>query len=108
MKASISILLVILTFSLVLAQKITTDVDDAVDFTRYKTYQFLSWQDNSDRIINDLDKKRLRNSFESELAARKLEQAASEGDLAITIYIVVTVETSTTAYTNYYGGTGYR
>jgi hypothetical protein len=55
-------------------QKVTVDVDESVDFSNFKSYQFLGWQDDSDKIINDLDKKRLRDSFESELTARQLEQ----------------------------------
>lgn len=90
------------------AQKVTVDVDENTDFSKFQSYTFLGWQDNSDQIMNDFDKKRLRESFQSEFEARKLEMAETNGDIAISLYIVVSLETSTTAYTNYYGGTGYR
>jgi hypothetical protein len=108
MKNIILILSFLIICSSSYCQKVTLDIDESVDFSNFKSYQFLGWQNDSDKIINDLDKKRLRNSFESELTARQLEQVESGADIAISLYLVVTQESSTTAYTNYYGGTGYR
>ncbi len=89
------------------AQKVTTDYDKTIDFSQYKTYQFLGWQNDSDLIMNDLDKKRLRDAFIAELDARKMVQSET-GDMAISLFIVVNQKTSTSAYTNYYGGSSYR
>jgi len=103
------LLTIILTFTFFAAQaqKVTTDVDEFVDFTKYDSYQFLGWQDNSDQIMNEFDQKRMRDAFQSELNSRNLKLAESDGSLAISLYVVVTKETSTTAYTSYHGGTGY-
>ena len=57
--------------------------------------------------MNDFDKKRMRDAFQSELGARNLKLDESSTDMAISLYIVVSQQTSTTAYTNYHGGTGY-
>ena len=103
------LLTIILTFTFFVAQaqKVTTDVDESVDFTKYDSYQFLGWQDGSDNVMNDFDKKRMRDAFQSELKSRNLKLAESDGSLAISLYVVINKETSITAYTNYHGGTGY-
>lgn len=89
------------------AQKVTIDMDESADFSKYSSYQFLGWQNESDKALNDFDKKRLRDAFQSELGARDLKLVDSDADMAISLYIVVNQQTSTTAYTNYHGGTGY-
>lgn len=86
--------------------KVVADMDKTVDFTKYETYSFLGWQDNSGKLLNDFDKKRLRDAFVSEFEARGMKSVPENGDMDITLYIVVDQKTSTTAYTNYYGGAG--
>ncbi|MCF6360945.1 MAG: DUF4136 domain-containing protein, partial [Cyclobacteriaceae bacterium] len=88
------------------AQKITTDFDKNADFTQYKSITFLGWQQGSEKLINDLDKERMRTAFVSEFKSRAMEKGGEDADLAITLYLVLEQKTSTTAYTNYYGGAG--
>ena len=100
-------LLLISSYSI--AQKVNTDYDKKADFTVYKTVSFLGWQD--DVTLNDFDKKRFTDAFREEFDKRNLTLVESGGDMAIALYIVVEQKTSTTAYTNYYGGgagRGYR
>ncbi|MCK5456695.1 MAG: DUF4136 domain-containing protein [Melioribacteraceae bacterium] len=87
--------------------KVVTDLDKTHDFSSYKTYSFLGWQADSDKIINDMDRKRFRDAFKNEFEARGLEFVQENGDMAVSLFIVVDQKTSTTAYTNYYGGGGY-
>lgn len=100
-------LLLISSYSI--AQKVNTDYDKKADFTVYKTVSFLGWQD--DVTLNDFDKKRFTDAFREEFKKRNLTLLESGGDMAIALYLVVAQKTSTTAYTNYYGGgagRGYR
>jgi len=87
--------------------KIVTDVDKTVDFTKFKTYSFLGWEKNSDKTLSEFDKKRIKDSFRTELKARGLNHVEENGDMEISLFIVVDQKTSTTAYTDYYS-TGYR
>lgn len=105
---TIKILLCLFILSPVFGQKVTADFDESTDFSKYKTYSFLGWQKDSDQLLNDFDKDRLMTAFRAEMIARGLTRVESGGDLATTLYLVLNQETSTTAYTNYYGGTGYR
>jgi hypothetical protein len=84
--------------------KVVADMDETVDFSKYETYSFLGWQEDSDKILNEFDKKRIHDAFIKEFEARGLTPVAENGDMAVSLFIVVDQKTSTTAYTNYYGG----
>jgi len=93
------------------AQKVTVDSDKTVDMSGYKTFSFLGWQNDSDKILNDLDKQRLLEAFQGEFNKRAITEVQDNPDMDISLYIVVSKETSTTAYTSYMGGgfgRGYR
>jgi len=87
--------------------KVTTDFDGNVDFSKYKTVSFIGWQENIDQLLNDFDKERFRASFIAELEKRNLEIVADNGDMVASFFLVIDQKTSVTAYTNYYGGSGY-
>jgi hypothetical protein len=84
---------------------VRVDYDKNADFGSYKTFSFLGWQDNSDQLLNDLDKQRIHDAFKNELNKRGLTYA-EDGDIAILLHIVVEEKTSTTAYTTHMGGYG--
>ncbi len=107
MKTILTALLVVLTTIFVSAQKITTDMDDTYDFSKIKTWEWIGFQEGSTEL-NDLDRKRMGDAFLSEFSERKIVYQKEDADVAVSIFIVVSKETSTTAYTNYYGGSGYR
>lgn len=87
--------------------QVSADYDKSVDFSKYQTYSFAGWQDDSDKLLNDLDKDRMRNAFQEEFAARNMKISSDNADAVVTLYLVVDNKTSTTAYTNYTGGMGY-
>jgi len=90
-------------------QKVTVDSDNSVDMSKYKTFSFLGWQNASDSALNDLDKKRLHDAFEAEFKKRNINKVDENQDMEISLYIVISNETSVTAYTTYMGGgSGYR
>jgi hypothetical protein len=84
--------------------KVVTDQDKNTDFSAYKTYNFLGWQDNSDQILNDFDKQRIHDAFKKEFDARGIKLVKENGDMAVSLFLVIDQKTSTTAYTNYYSG----
>ena len=86
--------------------QVTYDYDKEANFNEYKTYSFGGWQEDSGKIINDIDKKRIQQSFKSEFLQRGIEYQLAEADVVITLFFVVDNKTSTTAYTNYNGGMG--
>jgi hypothetical protein len=86
--------------------QITYDLDKDANFSSFKTYSFGGWQKDSDKIINDIDKKRILESFKSELLQRGMDYKLADADVVITMYFVTENKTSTTAYTNFNGGMG--
>jgi hypothetical protein len=84
--------------------KVVSDMDKSVDFSVYKTYNFLGWQDGSDKILNEFDKQRIHDAFIKEFESRGMKLVSENGDMAVSLFIVIDQKTSTTAYTNYYGG----
>ncbi|MGB5171257.1 DUF4136 domain-containing protein [Eudoraea sp.] len=101
------LLLTAVTIGFTGAAQVTSDYDNTVDFTKYKTIYLEGWQDNSDELINDLDKKRIYESFANEFKMRDITVVEKGGDLSVVFYLVINQKTSTTAYTNYTGGMGY-
>lgn len=109
MKIVKSLLLIVIVAALASCSsvKVVTDVDKTVDFTQYTTYSFLGWQDDSDKIMNELDRNRVHAAFKSEFDARGMKLVESDGDMDVILFFVVDQKTTVTAYNNYYGGGGY-
>lgn len=105
-KFGIIALLVAVVFSACSSLKISTDMDKSADFAAHKTYEYYGWADNSDQILNQLDKERIEKAFGVELSQRGMTYVESGGDLIITLYIVTQQKQQTTATTTGMG-TGY-
>src|SRR5437868_4154749 len=62
----------------VLAAKVTTDYNHSTDFSRYKTYSWIKVEAG-----NPLWPDRIRGVIDSQLAAKGITQAPSQGDLSV-------------------------
>ena len=86
--------------------KVVSDYDRSVDFTQYKTFEYYGWIEESDKLLNDLDKRRIEDAFAAEFKARGLELVKEGGDLVVGLFIVTEQKTQTTAHTTSMGGMG--
>ena len=86
---------------------VTSDYDKEVDFSKYKTFEYYGWAEESDKILNRFDKERIESAFGDEFYKRGLKYVKDNGDMVVSLYIVVDQKTSTTAYTNHHGMGGY-
>lgn len=86
-----------------------SDYDKSVDFSKYKTFEFLGWAEESNKILNRFDQERIQKAFGEEFNKRDLTYVESNGDMAVSLFLVVDKKTSVTAYTNHMnmGGWGY-
>jgi hypothetical protein len=84
--------------------KITADFDKSVDFTKYKTFEYYGWAKESDKVLNGLDKVRIEDAFAKEFFSRDLKLVESDGDLIVTLFIVVEQKTEQQAETTHMGG----
>jgi len=87
--------------------QVKSDYDKEADFTGYKTYSFAGWQQDSDKLLNEFDKKRILDALKSEFDARGMTLVESGADAQVALYLVLDNKTSTTAYTDFMGGLGY-
>jgi hypothetical protein len=108
-KLNILWLLSILILSGCSSVSVTSDYDKSVDFTQYKTLEFLGWAEESNKIMNRFDQERIENAFAGEFMKRGFTGVESGGDIAVSMFVVVDKKTSVTAYTNHMnaGGWGY-
>lgn len=88
---------------------VKSDYDKEVDFSKYKTFEYYGWAEESDKILNRFDKERIEKAFGNEFRKRGLKFVEDGGDMVVSLFIVVDQKTTTTAHTNHYnmGGYGY-
>jgi hypothetical protein len=87
--------------------KVTSDYDGSADFGSYKTFSYYGWAKESDKVVNDLDKRRIEKAFYEELTRRGMELVQEGGDVVVSLFIVVDQKTAVTAYNNHYGMGGF-
>jgi hypothetical protein len=108
MKILILFLGIVAVFTSCSSIKVTSDYDKTADFSQYKTIEYYGWAEESDKILNQFDKERLEKAFAAEFAKRDLQLVKENGDMVVSLFIVVDQKTSVTAYTDHYGaGWGY-
>jgi hypothetical protein len=91
--------------------KVTSDVDSSYDFSTVKTFEYFGWEQDSDKILNGLDRERIEMAFGKEFRDRGMNLVKSDGDIVVALYIVTEQKTKTRATTtgmsSSYGGYGY-
>jgi len=97
----------IILFTACSSLKVTVDYDKSVDFSKYKTFEFYGWAEQSEEILSPFDKKRIETAFENEMNQRGLEYVESGADLILTLYIQTEEKTEVQATTTTTGGYGY-
>ena len=101
-----SMLAMVMAMSSCASVKVAVDENKNIDFSNYKTYSFLGWQNNSDEALSVEDKTFLRDAFTKEFERRGLQKVNSGGDMQISLYIVTSTETAVSGYNDYVGGHG--
>lgn len=87
--------------------KITHNMDTSIDFSQYKTYSYHGW-DSASTHINKYLQNKIEFAFADELGERGLiYDPIGQGDIIISLFLVVNHEKSTTSYNNYYAGSPY-
>jgi len=83
--------------------KVTYDYDGQADFTKYKTYSFT--EDALKLPVQQLNRDRLLNAIETELAAKGFTKSVDNPDVWIDLHVKAEEKMEATATTS---GTGYR
>ena len=108
---ALSVLALVMAMVSCSSMKVTAKMEDSADFSKYKTYSFLGWQNNSGDLLTVEDKAIMREAFVKEFKRRGLEKVDSNGDMQISLFIITSEETAVSGYNDYvgkgYGGYGY-
>jgi hypothetical protein len=95
------ILLAVVVTSCGTGVTVTSDYDKTVDFSKYNTYTYYGWAENSEQILTSFDKERIEKSFEDELNSRGWTNDTN-GEATVSLYVVVNKKTSYSSYTDHY------
>jgi len=106
-RLSIHWILILLIAGACSSLQVTSDYDKSIDFSKYSTFMYYGWSDNSDQVLTQFDKDRIENAFASEFASRGWKLMEENGDAVVSLFIVVDQKTSYTSYTDHYGGGAY-
>ena len=85
----LTVLFLCVIFNNTAAAQSSFDLDKEVDFTKYKTYSFAGWQENSDELLSSIDKKRIQESFKSEFTIRDMDYLLGNADVVVSLYLVI-------------------
>jgi len=96
------VLFAILTTSCGSGVTVTSDYDKTADFSKYNTYTYYGWAENSEKILTGFDKERIETSFEDEFTRRGWTINQTDGDAIVSLYVVVNQKTSYSSYTDHY------
>lgn len=101
---TISILAFVIALVSCSGVKVVVDANENLDFSGYKTFNFLSWQNVDDEMFSNDDINLLRESFISEFERRGLKSVSGKGDMQVGIYLVTSNETAFSGYNDHVGG----
>jgi hypothetical protein len=87
--------------------KVATDENKSTDFSKYKTYSFLGWQNGSEKLLEESDKKAMYDAFDKEFQKRDMTFVKGGGDMAVSLFLVLSDELSVSGYSSHYGAGGY-
>ena len=82
--------------------KVTAQYDGSIDFTQYKTYSYLGWNEKSTIMVSDFDKRRVEAAFAAEFNKRNMKFVQADGDIEVSLFLVTEQKTAATAYADYY------
>ena len=100
---AISVLAFVMAMISCSSMKVAVEKKEGTDFSRYKTYSFLGWQNNSGELLSVEDKAIMRDAFVKEFERRGLEKVDRGGDMEISLFIITSEEVAVSGYNDYVG-----
>lgn len=104
---TLSIAAIVMALTSCASVKVAVDENKNIDFSGYKTYSFLGWQNQSDQILSAEDKGYLRDAFIHQFERRGMTKVNSGGDMKISLYIITSEKSAVSGYNDYVAGAGY-
>ncbi len=86
------------------SMKVVSSYDKEVDFSQYKTIEYLGWSEGSEELVDQVDKDLIVEAVGAELRSRSFERVDEGADLVVSLFLVLNVETVESDYTDHYKG----
>jgi hypothetical protein len=106
MKNIILPILVILFLSSCNTWKFVGEYDHEVDFSTYKTFGLLNWERHNDDQVSKQTKEYILMSIKNEMESRGYIYQENNADLQVSVFIIISEETSYSAYASQMAGYG--
>jgi len=84
--------------------KIVTGYNKTVDFTEFKTLKYYGWSDNSDKILNSINKEQIEKLFAKEFESRGVSITKGKSDITVSLYVVTQTKKESSVNTGYHTG----
>lgn len=79
----------------------SSQYDEERDFSSFKKFSFMGWTSDT-RIMSDDDKALIEQSVKNELESRGMEYSKFNGDVVISLFIIIDQGTQQSAYMDHY------
>jgi len=86
--------------------KFVGEYDHEVDFNKYKTFGLLNWERHNDDQVSKQTKKYILLSIKDEMESRGYIYQEKDADLQVSVFIIISEETSYSAYASQMAGYG--
>jgi len=105
-------LLIIFSLGLILnscssGMDVVSDYDKSADFSSYKTFQLLPWDDDLQELMSMTAQSAIDEAIKNEMILKGYTYVEQGADLVVSTYVHLDEKTGVTAYNNYYGTGGY-
>jgi hypothetical protein len=100
---AVSVLAIAMAMFSCSSMKVAVKMEEGTDFSKYRTYSFLGWQNNSGDLLSVEDKAIMRDAFVKEFKRRGMEKVDAGGDVEISLFIITSEETAFSGYNDYVG-----
>ncbi|MFA5417305.1 MAG: DUF4136 domain-containing protein [Bacteroidales bacterium] len=84
--------------------QVTNNYDKDVDFKSFKTFSLYPWDRHNDSVINAYDRQTIETAVINEMERRGYQHIEKNGELIVSMFVILKNKTDYEAYTNHYGG----
>ncbi|GEM_PF-1389490 len=86
---------------------VTSEKDDTADFQQYQTVEYYGWSEAIGSFVENNDRIIIERSFASEFEKRDIKVVEENGDMAVSLYMVLDQQMAMSGYKNHFAGGPY-
>ena len=86
---------------------VVSDSDKSVDFNQFKTFQLLPWPEELNSLVGRTSQLLVDKSIKETLISYGYTYVEKNADLVVSTYVHIDEKEGVSAYSNYYGPSGY-